>query len=99
MARPQLWQRQLQASQQEALLAVRLYNDTSRERALEGFIIHMHIAWLYAFQSKYQKFGQDYHVLESAQPRRYKKINGERMSQPLEWFVHQEGYSGAGMMG
>ncbi|MEV0671290.1 DUF3644 domain-containing protein [Mycobacterium sp. NPDC050441] len=45
MARPQRWELLLRASQQEALLAVSLFNDPGRERALEGFIVHMHIAW------------------------------------------------------
>ena len=90
MARPQRWELLLRASQQEALLAVSLFNDPGRDRALEGFIIHMHIAWTYAFQAKWLRAGRDYHVLLSEQPRRYKYINGERMSQSVEWFVKQE---------
>ncbi|AUH70549.1 MULTISPECIES: DUF3644 domain-containing protein [Gordonia] len=90
MARPQRWELLLKASQQEALLAVSLFNDPGRERSLEGFIIHMHIAWLYAFQAKWMRAGENYHVLKSEKPLRYKRINDERMSQPLEWFVRQE---------
>jgi hypothetical protein len=90
MARPQRWELLLKASQQEALLAVSLFNDTGRDRALEGFVIHMHIAWLYAFQSKWMRDGKNYHVLKSERPRRYKQINGERMSHPLDWFIKQE---------
>lgn len=90
VARPQRWELLLRASQQEALLAVSLFNDAGRERALEGFVIHMHIAWLYAFQAKWMRDGENYHVLRSERPRRYKQINGERMSQPLEWFLKQE---------
>ncbi|WP_179275745.1 DUF3644 domain-containing protein [Rhodococcus sp. 06-418-5] len=90
MPRPQRWELLLKASQQESLLAVRLFNDPGRERSLEGFVIHMHIAWLYAFQSKWMKAGHNYHVLRSENPRRYKYINDERMSQSLEWFVGQE---------
>lgn len=80
----------LTASKQEAVLAVRLYNDPGRERALEGFIVHMHIAWLYAFQAKWIKLGSNHHVLLSKKPLRYKYINDERMSQPLEWFIREE---------
>lgn len=90
MARPQRWELLLRASQQEALLAVSLFNDPGRERALEGFIVHMHIAWTYAFQSKWLRAGKNYHVLLSEQPRRYKQIHGERMSQSLEWFIKEE---------
>lgn len=85
----------LRASKQEAVLAVRLYNDPGRERALEGFIVHMHIAWLYVFQSKWMKSRRNYHVLQSRRPLRYKYINGERMSQPLEWFLKEEYAGGA----
>ena len=90
MARPQRWELLLRASQQEALLAVSLFNDPGRERALEGFIIHMHIAWTYAFQSKWLRAGKNYHVLLSERPKRYKYVNDERMSQSLEWFIKQE---------
>lgn len=67
-----------------------LFNDPGRERALEGFIIHMHIAWTYAFQAKWLRAGKNYHVMRSEQPRRYKYINDERMSQSLEWFVKEQ---------
>lgn len=55
MARPAIWQRTLDASKRQALLAVKLYNDPSDALALEGFVIHMHLAWLYYFQAKFQK--------------------------------------------
>ncbi|MCX6953058.1 MAG: DUF3644 domain-containing protein [Verrucomicrobia bacterium] len=45
---------------------------------------------LYAFQAKWMKLGGNYHVILSEKPLRYKYINGERMSQPLEWFVREE---------
>lgn len=73
-------------------MAVRLFNDPGQPRALEGFIVHMHIAWLYYFQSKWMKEGREreYLVRESDKPVRYKKVDGEHMSQPLEWFVRNE---------
>ena len=37
----------LKASLDEAALAVRLYNDPAEKHAFEGFIVHMHLAWLY----------------------------------------------------
>ncbi|WP_425518485.1 DUF3644 domain-containing protein [Mycobacterium spongiae] len=58
MARPQRWELLLRASQQEALLAVSLFNDPGRERALEGFVVHMHIAWMYAFHSEWLRAGR-----------------------------------------
>ena len=56
------------ASKQEAVLAVRLYNDPGRERTLESFIVHMHIAWLYAFQAKWMKLRRNYFVIRAANP-------------------------------
>jgi hypothetical protein len=37
----------LDASTAEACLAVRLYNDPAETRSFEGFVVHMHLAWLY----------------------------------------------------
>jgi len=34
------------ASRDEAQLAVRLYNDPAEARSFEGFVVHMHLAWL-----------------------------------------------------
>jgi hypothetical protein len=44
--RPKWWHK-LQASKQEALLAVDLYNRSGESRRLEAFVVHMQIAWLY----------------------------------------------------
>lgn len=82
----------LEASKNEAVLAVRLYNDPSQPRSLEGFIVHMHIAWIYLLQAKWMKAGKekDFLFREPQNPRRYLRIDGEPKSQPLEWFVKQE---------
>jgi hypothetical protein len=40
------WWHHLQASKQEALLAVDPYNQSNRKRRLEGFVVHMHVARL-----------------------------------------------------
>lgn len=90
MARPQRWELLLKASQQEALLAVSLFNGPGRERALEGFIVHMHIAWTYALQAKWLRDGKNYHVMDDRRPRQYKKVNGERMSRSLYSLMTEE---------
>jgi hypothetical protein len=46
MARPTRFMQMVDASRDEASLAVRLYNDRSETRSLEGFVVHMHMAWL-----------------------------------------------------
>jgi hypothetical protein len=57
----------LQGSRREALLAVDLYNRAASERSLEGFVMHMHVAWLYMLHAKFQRDGVDY---------RYRQANG-----------------------
>lgn len=82
----------LDASKDEATLAVRLYNDPKEARSLEGFIVHMHIAWLYLFQAKWIKAGKEkaYRRRESEKPLRYARIDGEYVNEPLDWFVKKE---------
>ncbi len=53
MARPPRWQATLDASVEEACLAVRLYNDPAESRSFEGFVIHMHLAWLYLLHAEF----------------------------------------------
>lgn len=57
----------LQGSRREALLAVDLYNRAASERSLEGFIVHMHMAWLYLHHARFLRDGVDY---------RYRQDNG-----------------------
>ncbi len=60
MARRPHWWHHLQASKQEALLAVDLYNQSRRERRLEAFVVHMHMAWLYLLQARFERDGIDF---------------------------------------
>jgi hypothetical protein len=52
MARPKRYQPMMHASQAEACLAVRLYNDPAEERSFEGFVVHMHLAFLYLLHAE-----------------------------------------------
>jgi hypothetical protein len=65
-ARPRWWHI-LQASRREALLAVDLYNRTAAERSLEGFVVHMHLAWLHLLHARFSRDALDY---------RYRSENG-----------------------
>ena len=49
----------LTASKQEALLAVRLYTIRDAKERYEGFIVHVHIAWLYTFQANWLQEGNN----------------------------------------
>lgn len=46
------WRTILDGARDEALLAVDLYNQPRQPRRLEGFLVHMHIAWLYLLQAE-----------------------------------------------
>ncbi|MFC3761579.1 DUF3644 domain-containing protein [Tenggerimyces flavus] len=48
------------ASRDEASLAVRLYNDPAEMRSFEGFVIHMHLAWLYLLHAEFIRDGVDH---------------------------------------
>jgi Domain of unknown function (DUF3644) len=65
-ARPKWWH-MLHGSRREALLAVDLYNRAAAERSLEGFVVHMHMAWLYLHHARFLRDGVDY---------RYRHDNG-----------------------
>jgi hypothetical protein len=47
MARPRRWHATLDASLDEACLAVRLYNDPAEPRCFDAFTVHMHLPSLY----------------------------------------------------
>ena len=55
------WRIMLEGSRDEALLAVDLYNQPRQPRRLEGFFVHMHIAWLYLLHAEYRRDGVDYY--------------------------------------
>ncbi|CAN5837789.1 hypothetical protein BH20CHL3_BH20CHL3_03570 [soil metagenome] len=69
------WKATLQAARNEASLAVTLYNDASQSRSFEGFVVHMHLGWLYLLHAQFQRDGVDYRYWES--PTRLAKIDGE----------------------
>lgn len=56
----------VKASQQEALLAVDLYNRRGNDRLLEAFYVHMHIAWLYLLHAECARDGTDYRYRDAA---------------------------------
>jgi hypothetical protein len=69
----------LQGAIDEAVLAVDLYNQPTQPRRLEGFFVHMHMAWLYLLHAEFIRDGVDY---------RYRLANGnfERIDgEPKTW--------------
>lgn len=77
MARPPSWSTTLSAACDEAVLAVRLYNDATEARAFEGFVVHMHVAWLYLLHARFVRDKIDYRYPDKDNPRRFLKVDGE----------------------
>ncbi|WP_162642058.1 DUF3644 domain-containing protein [Streptosporangium sp. 'caverna'] len=67
----------MQAAQAEARLAVRLYNDAAEERAFEGFVVHMQLAWLYLLHAEFTRDGVDYRYRRRDNSRLIEYIDGE----------------------
>ncbi|WP_140404108.1 MULTISPECIES: DUF3644 domain-containing protein [unclassified Nocardioides] len=84
MARPPRWQGTLDASIEEACLAVRLYNDPAENRAFEGFTVHMHMAWLYLLHAVFLRDGVDFRYWDPTRKNRLVKIDGEPKCWELE---------------
>lgn len=69
----------IEGSQQEALLAVSLYNQVGDGRRLEAFFVHMHLAWLYLFHARFKRDGIDFRCrLPNG---RFDRVDGE----PKTW--------------
>lgn len=81
MARPRKHWPMVETSRDEALLAVRLYNDPAEARSFEGFVVHMHLAWLYLLHAELTRDGTDYRYRRRDNPRLLEKVDGE----PKRW--------------
>lgn len=77
MARLPRWAGTLRAARDEAMLAVRLYNDAAEARSFEGFVVHMHLAWLYLLHARFVRDGTDYRYRDRDNSRRFVKVDGE----------------------
>ncbi|SRR6266545_3052749 len=77
MARPARWNSTLRAAIDEACLAARLYNDPAEVRSFEGFVVHMHLAWLYLLHAILMRDSVDIRYRDKRHPRRLVKVDGE----------------------
>lgn len=75
------WHHMVMAGREEALQAVEIHNSPLTLRPLEGFLVHMHIAWLYVLHAGFERNGVDYHYRLSNG--RYEKVDGDRKSWDL----------------
>jgi hypothetical protein len=77
MPRPPRWDPMVRAARDEATLAVHLYNSMSEPRAFVGFVVHMHLAWLYLLHSRFVRDGVDYRYRDAQDGRRFVRVDGE----------------------
>src|SRR5450755_3548793 len=77
MAPPPRWAATLAAARDEAVLAVRLYNDAAEARAFEGFVVHLHVAWLYLLHARFIRDAVDYRYRDRDHLRRFVTIDGD----------------------
>lgn len=56
---------------------MQLYNDPLQPRALEGFVVHMHLAWLYLLHALFIRDGVDIRYRDPSRPGRFEKVDGE----------------------
>jgi hypothetical protein len=81
-ARPRWWH-QLQASKDEARLAVDLYNRIGQERQLEAFVVHMSLGWLKLLQAHYEKTGKRRQLYKLKNGRRQRTADGDWLMKSL----------------
>jgi hypothetical protein len=81
VARPKRYQPMINAARGEACLAVRLYNDPAEERSFEGFVVHMHLAYLYLLHAQLTRDGVDFRYRRRDNPRLLERVDGE----PKRW--------------
>lgn len=75
-----IWRGILDASKNEALLAVELYNQPIQPRRVEGFFVHMHMAWLLLLHAEFRRDGVDYYYRKNAAGH-FVRVGGE----PKTW--------------
>jgi hypothetical protein len=55
----------VEAFPDEVQFVVRFYNDLSEARSLGGFVVHMHLAWLYVLHAELTSDEIDFRYLRS----------------------------------
>lgn len=88
MARRPRWWHVLQASKNEAVLAVDLYNRSGELRQLEAYIVHMSLAWLRLFQAKVEKDSGDLYIRDQG-GRRIRSKDGDWLTKPLDTLMSE----------
>ena len=82
------WRVMLDGATEEALLAVDLYNQPRQPRRLEGFFVHMHLAWLYLLHAEFRRDGIDFRYRLPS--RRFERVDGEPKTWDLQKSVSKK---------
>jgi len=97
MGRPRRHIDMVKASRDEAILAVRLYNDPTERRSFAAFVVHMHLAWLNLLQAELTRDNVDFRYWKPGTPRRLDRgADGEARQWELSkcvarrWPDHQD---------
>lgn len=83
MGRKATWQKQLDVSRAEAILAVKLFNDPTEVRPFESFIVHMQMAYLYLMISDATNKGIEVRVPDNKTQGKFLKADGEYKTKSL----------------
>lgn len=78
----------LQASKNEARLAVDLYNRSGAQRQLEAFIVHMNLAWTKLLQAQTERLGNELYERDE-QGQRKIHIEGGYLYKPLRTLMRE----------
>jgi len=78
----------LKGARDEAVLAVELYNQPTQPRRLEGFYVHIHLAWLYLLHAKFRRDGVDFRYRRP--DGRLERVDGEPKTWELARCVEDE---------
>jgi hypothetical protein len=89
MTRRSSWHKALLTAQDEALLAAKLYNEPFIPRVFEGFVVHMHLAWLYLLQARFIQDGVEFRVRQSRRKDRFEIVDGEHKTWDLAASVRE----------
>lgn len=73
------WKHMVDGSKEEALIGIDMYNRPLTHGSFHGFVVHMHLAWLYVLHAEFSRDGVDY---------RYRQANGRFVrvdGEPKTW--------------
>lgn len=89
MGRKSSWQKQLEISRSEAILAVKLFNDPTGDRPFEHFIVHMQLAYLYLMLADAARQRMEVRIADRKSGGRFEKLDGEFKTKSLSVLVSE----------